>query len=180
MSATQKLRQEIQSLALTTLFFWCWIAALVTLKKLLLAEYHIQFAGLSRALVGALILAKVVLVLEHVSLGPWFRARAAWVNVAARTALYAAGVVVVLVLERGLEGWKEHGGFGPALRAAFQGAEIHHVAVNMICVTGALLFHNVLAVVRRQLGERSFLGLFLSPIRVGPESGEPVTLKKGH
>jgi hypothetical protein len=89
----QKLKHEVKALGLAALFFGCWIAALLVLKQLLLAEYRIEFHGISLALVGALILSKVVLVLDHVSLGGWVRAQPAWVDVVLRTAMYAIGVV---------------------------------------------------------------------------------------
>ena len=74
------------------LYFGCWLAALIVLKKLMLAEYQIQFNGFSQALIGALILSKVVLVLEHVPLGEWITARSAGVDIMLRTGLDAFGV----------------------------------------------------------------------------------------
>ena len=68
MSLPAKLRDEIRSLGLTTLFFGVWFFVLLLLKWLVLAEYRIEFHSLSMALVGALIVAKVVLVLENVPL----------------------------------------------------------------------------------------------------------------
>jgi hypothetical protein len=49
---------------------------LIVLKQLLLAEYQIEVGGLSRTLIGALVVAKVVLVMEHVPLGQWVRTHA--------------------------------------------------------------------------------------------------------
>jgi hypothetical protein len=77
MNIKHKLKDEIKAVGLTTLYFATWIGVLVVLKQLVLEEYRIQFNGLSMALVGALILAKVVLVLEHVPLGGWIRTRPA-------------------------------------------------------------------------------------------------------
>lgn len=173
MSLTQKLRHEIRALASAMLFFGCWIAVLVFVKQLLLAEYQIQFHGMLGALVGALILGKVVLVAEHVSLGDWVRAQPAWVDVILRTALYGLGVVVVLLLEKSFEGRKEYGDLGASLRGVLQHAEIHHVWANTICVTAALLTWNALAVIRRNLGDREMLGIFLSPLPPAPGVAPP-------
>ncbi len=170
MSVQQKLKHEIKALALAMLYFGGLIAALVVLKTLALAEYRIAFHGFSLAVVGALVLAKVVLVLEHVPLGAWVRARPAWVDVLVRTALYSFGVLGVLLLEKGFEGRHEHGGFGPSVMSVFQHAEAHHVWVNTICLSGALLGYNLLSVVRQHLGPGGLLRLFLSPI---PESCRP-------
>jgi hypothetical protein len=163
-SAVSKLRNEIRAVGLATLYFATWIGLLVVLKQLALAEYRIEFHGLSLALVGALVLAKVVLVLEHAPLGAWIRTRPALLDVILRTVLYALGVLVVLLLEKAFEGRHEHGGFGASLIAVFQHAEVHHVWVNTICLTGALLGYNALSVVWRHLGKGGLLRLFLSPV----------------
>ena len=163
----EKIKHEIVSLVSVTLYFGCWIAVLLLIKKLILAEYQIAFQGFSMVLIGALILAKVVLVLEHVPLGAWVRRRPTWVDVGLRTALYAAGVVVVLLLEKGFEGRHEHGGFGPALIAVFQDTNVNHIWVNTICISGALLVFNAVSVVRLRLGKGGLRRLFLTPMPTG-------------
>ncbi len=173
MSFWQGLKHELEAVALATLFFASWIGGLMCVKALILAEYRLEFHEWSLAIMGALILAKVVLVLEHVPLGALTRNRPALVDVILRTALYALGVLAVLLLEKAFEGRHEHGGFGPSLRAVLQHAEIHHVWANAIGLSGAVLGYNALAVVRRHLGERPLFRLFLSPLprESGPKTG---------
>jgi hypothetical protein len=170
MSAREKIIDEIKELAVVGLYFFLWIGMLVAIKKFVLAEYQIEFAGLSAALIGALVLAKVVLILEHVPPGRLVRNRPAWVEVVWRTALYAIGVVVVLLLEKGFEGRHEYGSFWKSLTSLFQRADIDHVWANAICITGALLGYNVLAVIRRYLGEGGLARIMLSPL---PEEPKP-------
>jgi hypothetical protein len=160
----EKLKHELESLALAMLYFGIWIGLLMVIKKLVLAEYKIEFNGLSLALFGAFVLAKVVLVLEHVPLGTLVRGRPVWVSVLARTVLYAFGVFVVLLLEKAFEGRQEHSGFGPSLFSVFHHTDINRVWANTICLTGALLVYNMLSVVRRHLGKGGLLRLFLSPL----------------
>lgn len=73
MSFRDKALAEMKAIALVTAFFAAWFCVLVFLKSLILADYQIQFRGWSVGLVGALIVAKVVLLLEHISLGTWVR-----------------------------------------------------------------------------------------------------------
>ncbi len=75
MNITQKIVHEIKAVTVVTIYFCCWLSALLLIKHLLLAEYKIVFVDYSMALIGALILAKVVLVLECVPLGAWVQAR---------------------------------------------------------------------------------------------------------
>ena len=162
MSLGQAVRKEARVVFLTTLYFATWFALLVLLKKLILEQYQIEVTGLSLALVGALIVAKVVLVLEHVSLGEWIRRHPAAVDVAVRTLLYAIGVLIVLLLEKAFESRHEAGGFGPALLRVFEHRDMPHVWANTIVVACALLVFNVLAVLRRQLKEESLFRSFLA------------------
>ena len=172
MAVREKLAHELRALLQAMLYFTVWLGALVVLKKLILEEYRIEFEGLSVALVGALVLSKVVLILENVSLGEWVRKRPAWVEVALRTALYSVGVFVVLLVEKAFEGRHEYGGFVASLTSLFQDADFNHVLINTICIGGALVGFNVLWVIRRHLGEGGLIRLFLSPVPEEPAAME--------
>lgn len=176
MSMTQKLKHEIEAVITLTLYFGCWLGALVLLKYLILAEYQIAFHDLSVALIGALVLAKVVLVLEHVSLGAWVRAQPAWMDVLLRTALYAFGVFVLILLEKAFEGRHEYDSYGASLIAVFQHADVIHVWLNTLCLSVALLSYNMLSVVRKNLGKGALLRMFLMPLPEGSEQSNPKNL----
>jgi hypothetical protein len=173
MSFKQKLKDEIKDIGIAALYFGCWIGALLLLKSLILAEYKIGFHGWSAVVVGALVLSKVVLVLEHVSLGAWVRARPAWVDVVLRTVMYTLSVAIVLALEKGFEGRHEYGGFGLALRQLLQHEDVHHLWANILCLSGALLGYNVLSVVRRHLNNGGLIRLFLAPLPTETPADEP-------
>ena len=173
MSIAQKLKHEFAAVAWLTFYFGCWLGALVLLKYLLLTEYQIAFHHFSVALIGALVLAKVVLVLEHVSLGAWVRAQPAWVDVVLRTALYSFGVFIVLLLEKTFEGRHEHDSFSASLMAVFQQADAIHVWLNTICLSAALLSYNMLSVVRKRLGKGALLRMFLTPLPEGSGESSP-------
>jgi len=161
---TRALR-EIRSIALVTLYFAVCFIVMMVCKRLVLAEYGVEFRGLSFALVGALIVAKVVLVLEHVPLGAWVRRRPVVVDTVLRTLLYSLGVAVVLLLEKAFESRHEHGGFGGALSALIEGRDIHHVLATTIGVSGALLGFNVLAVLHLNQGAGFLRRLFFATPR---------------
>src|SRR5258708_20739578 len=103
MSFQQKVLKEIKALGLLTFYFAVWFGMMLFVKRLVLAQYKIEFRGASMALVGALVVAKVVLVLEHVSLGQWVRRRPVAVDIALRTLLYTLGVLILLLLEKAFE-----------------------------------------------------------------------------
>ena len=114
-------------------------------------------------LIGALVLAKVVLILEHVPLGAWVKKQPVLVDVILRTLLYAFGTFVVMLLEKSFESRHEEGGFVSALMNAFQHRDMPHVWANTICVTGALLFYNLLSALSHHLGTGGLARFFLTP-----------------
>ena len=160
-----KLRSEIQSVGLTALFFAVWFLGLLFLKWLVLADYNIEFDSFSIAFIGALIIAKVVLVLEHVPLGGLTRDRSALVHVIVRTLLYGFGVLVVLIIEKAFEARHEYGGFGRALVQVVDHPDTPHVLAAAIGVTCALLIFNAFYVIRWQLGKRELYRIFFSPLQ---------------
>lgn len=171
MSFTQGLKNEIKALLLATLYFGAWVGLLMVVKILILAEYQVTFNGWSMAAVGVLVLAKVVLILEHVSLGSWVRNQPAWLVVLLRTALYALGVFVVMLLEKAFEGRHEYGGFGNALSGVLQHADGPHLWANTIWVSAALLGYNALDAIRRHLGAGRLIRFFQLPLPEESKSG---------
>jgi hypothetical protein len=162
--AIEKLKHELKQVVALTIYFGCWLGVMVLFKYLLLAEYKIAVTHFSIAVVGALVLAKVVLILEHVSLGSWVRSKPAWVDVVLRTALYTFGVFVLISLERGLEFRHEYDGFFNALMAGYRQADAYHIWLNTLCLSGALLSYNLLSVVRKRLGKGALLKMFSTPL----------------
>lgn len=168
MSMPGRLQRELKTLGLVFAYFAGWLAFLVLVKQLVLAEYDVQFDGISKALIGALILSKVVLVLEYVPVGKWLRGRPAWMDVVVRTTLYMLGVFVVLVLEKGFDGRHEYGGFGKSLAAVFEHADVYLVWLNLAVVSFALLGYNITAVIKRHLGEGGIWRLLTEPLPEEP------------
>ena len=163
MTIQQKLGHELKAVVLVTLFFAVWLGILMVLKILILEDYQISFGGYSKVLIGAMVLAKVVLILEHVSLGQWSRNQPVLVNVVLRTLLYAFGTFGVLVLEKAFESRHEQGGIGAALGAVLQHPDMPHVWSNTICLGAALFFFNLLSAINAQLEEGGLTRLILSP-----------------
>jgi hypothetical protein len=164
MSMKQKLAREIKAVVLTTAYFAAWFGLLILLKELILAEYDVRFRHFSMAIIGALIVAKVVLVLEHVSLGSWVRRQPAWVDVGLRTMIYSVCVFVVLMVEKGFEGRHEAGGLIKAIRQAIAEGNADHAIATTLAVGVALIGFNAASILRKHLGEHGLRHIFLTPL----------------
>jgi hypothetical protein len=176
-SMREKIRHEAIAIAITTLYFALWLGVLMLLKVLILAEYQIKYHKFTAALIGALILAKVVLIMEHVPLGPVVRNRPAVFYVAIRSLLFALGVLVVLILEKAFDARHERGGFGASLAHIFEHPDMPHVWANALGMLCALVGYNVLSVIRRHLGNRSLIAVFLAPPPDPPKHDSPAEEK---
>jgi len=163
MPTLEKLATELKAMTFAASYFGAWFGVLALLKRLILEEYGIDLPGFAFALIGALIVAKVVLVLEHVSLGRWVNRHPALVDVLLRTLLYGLGVILVLLLEKAFDGRHDYGGFTASLRHLFQHADIYHVWIDSIVIALSLLVFNVFTVIRRHLGTGGLARLLLSP-----------------
>lgn len=170
MGIQKKLIRELRAVVVVTLFFAAWLGVFMGLKILILEGYQIRFGSVSAVLIGALVLAKVVLILEHVPLGAWVKRQPVLVDVILRTLLYAFGTFVVMLLEKSFESRHEQGGFGPALTNVFQHRDMPHIWANTICVTGALLFHNLLSALNHHLGSGGLARVFLKSRKDAPIS----------
>lgn len=62
MSMKDRLNHELKAIVPVTLFFAAWLGVFMGLKVLILEDYQIRTGGFSMVLIGAMVLAKVVLV----------------------------------------------------------------------------------------------------------------------
>jgi len=168
----EKIKSEIRAVFYTTLYFFSWFAGLYLIKILLLEEYNIEFSGFSMVLVGALICAKVVMILEYVPV-PFTKTRPAWVEVLIRTLLYLIGVFIVLVLEKSFEARHEYGGLIEAFKNLKTLANDYHIYVNVICVFGALLGYNIWSVVKMKFGKGVFRNLMSTKLEDLEQASPP-------
>jgi hypothetical protein len=172
MSTREKLRHELKALVMITLYFAAWFGLVIFLKKLLLAQYDIQFNGMALAFLGAVLLAKVVLLMEHFPVESWVPNHPVAVAVILRTLIYGAGVLVALTMEKAFEARHEYGGFARALIRVYQHPEYPHVLFNTICVGLSLLVFNVISVLRRHFGKNGLSKLFFGRPEKKPEESD--------
>lgn len=160
-TVTKKIENELKSILLVTLYFALWFGILIVLKKLILIDYDIQFRGISTALIGALVMAKVVLIMEYIEFGKWIKKQPPIVDILLRTFLYTLGVLVVMVLEKAFEARKEAGGFGDAIVQVFQHRDIYKVWASTLVVSISLFWFNVFTILRQYLKTNEMAKLFL-------------------
>ncbi|WP_264566149.1 hypothetical protein [Flavobacterium sp. N3904] len=158
----KKAKNEIKSILLVTLYFAVWFGILIGIKKLILIDYNIEFVGLSTALIGALIMAKVVLIMEYIEFGQWVKKQPPFVDVILRTFLYTSGVLFVLLLEKAFESRHESDGFTTALKQVFQHRDIYKVWASTLVISISLFWYNVFAILTQYFNNHELSSLFLN------------------
>jgi hypothetical protein len=161
MSIKTRILKELTEILWVSLYFFCWFGALMLIKVLLLQQYKIEFYGATIVIVGTLVAAKAVVILEKV---PLFKNQPAWLEILLRTILYSAGIALLLILEKGLEARHEYGGFLPAVKNLFETANGYQIWLNTICIFGALFFFNLGTVIKLHLGKDGFKRILRSPV----------------
>ena len=162
MKILKKILEEIKIILRTATYFAIVFILMMVMKKLYLKDYDIEFVGLSQAIIGALIMSKVIILMELITLGSWVQRKPPIVDVILRTLLYTAGVAIVVLLEKAFEARHKAGGFGDAFSYVFSHRDIYHVWATTIGAAGSIFVYNSFSVVQRTMGKNGLAKLFFS------------------
>ena len=162
MSATERIRGEIREIGLVTLFFLVCFLFFLSIKKLLLDEYEIELAILGTAVIGALVVAKVVLILGKTRYGNRFESERLIVHVIWRSLVYTAIVCAVTHAERLFELYRQLGDLPAALAGLWGGEDVYQFVAMNLGVGVSLLLYNFFSEIDRHLGEGVLRKLFFA------------------
>ena len=152
----------MREIGLVTAYFLTCFLFFLTLKKLLLAEYRIASDVIGTAVVGALVIAKVVILLEKTSFGNWLRDSHVLGHVVVRSLTYTGVVFLVTLAEHLFDAYRTTGALpAPATLASEQNLD-HFLAMNL-AVGFSFLVYNSLSEIDRHLGEGGLRRLFFGP-----------------
>lgn len=148
----ETLKEELRTAGLATLFFLCCFLLVIVLKKLLLAQYDIAFYGLSAAVVGALVVGKVVVVLDKTRAGTRFETHhPVVVSVLYKTLVYSAVVLLVVAAEKVFHAYGEAGSLGAAIAEVWHGRDRNQILATILCVALAFAAYNLFSAINRRL-----------------------------
>jgi len=174
----KKVLHELIVIARTAAYFAAVFIFMMIMKVLFLKDYDIEFWGLSQALIGALIMAKVILLMELIPLGSWVQRQPPIVDVCLRTLLYSIGVLVVVVLEKAFEARHEASSFGNAIANVVDHRDKYHAWATTMGVSASIFFYNAFSVVQRVLGKNGIYNLYFTKSLNQLENKNPITSKE--
>ena len=162
MKILKKIVEEIKIILRTATYFAIVFVLMMVMKKLYLKDYDIEFTGLSQAIIGALVMAKVIILMELISLGPWVQRQPPIVDDVLRTLLYTLGVLIVVLLEKAFEDRHKAADYGDAISYVLSHRDIYHVWATTIGAAGSIFVYNSFSVVQRTMGKNGLAKLFFS------------------
>jgi hypothetical protein len=101
--------REFLEILPAVLFFFVALIVILVLLKLFVSQYSIEFYAFSKAAVGALILSKVVLVMDWAESGRRVSTQPRAVVIACKTFIYAVAVIILGIGERNIRSAREAG-----------------------------------------------------------------------
>ena len=165
MSVGQKLKHELEEMIPPMLFFFVAFQLLAFTQAMMLKQYGIQAAAFWAATVGALIVAKVVLLADMVPAVNRFPQKALVYNVVWKTAIYFVASLLVRYVEHMIHFWREEGSVAAAHRAVMEKIVWPHFWVVQVWLLVLLLVYCSMRELARAIGRERVLGMFFR----GPE-----------
>ena len=163
MGLVSTLKHEVQEFGLVTLYFFFCFGFILTLKKLMLASYDIEFYALSVAVIGALIVGKVVVVLDKTHAGTRFDAGHSLGAAALyKTMIYALFTALVLFAEKLFHAYRESGLLGEALMEVWTHRDRNVIFAKVLCIGLAFMGYHLYRGIDRRLGEGTLKRMVLN------------------
>ena len=157
------LLDELKIVLFVTGYFLSWFVVIGVLKSLMLAEYDISYAAMSGAIIGSLVIAKVVVILDETKAGERFAERRAIQHILYRSAIYTLFVLLVLFSEKIVEGMIDGATLAAALEDTWEHRSRSHILTSAILLGLSLFFYNIFSVINRSLDD-GLMGLLRSPM----------------
>jgi len=142
------------------LFFFIALMLILAVLKLLALQYSIRFYAFARAAIGALVLGKVVLLMEMAerkrSISRYPRA----IVVAFKTMIYALAVILFEFGERVVWAWHERGSLRQGLATVRANAHLDHFLALLILGSMIIAMYLVMEEIGHAMGEGALTRLF--------------------
>lgn len=162
-SLFSRAKQEAKEIGLVSLYFLFCFSVVLVLKKLLLASYDIEVLVFATVVVSALVVGKVVVVLDKTRAGTRFdTTHPPGVAALYKTLVYTAVTFVVLFLEKVFHAYRESGLFGEAVVEVWAHRNRNLILAKVLCVGLAFAAYHLYAGLDRRLGEGSLRRLVMT------------------
>jgi len=154
MSLLTKAKDELRQVGLVTLYFMFCFGVALTLKKLFLAEYQIEFYALSAVVIAGLVAGKVVVVLDHMPIGRWLDSgQRPGLAALYKTIVYTLVAALVVTGEKVFHAYRESGALGTAITTVWENRDRSVMLAKVLCVSLSFLGYHLFVAADSRLGK---------------------------
>lgn len=161
----KKIKHEIMEIIPPTVFFFVAIGLLILTKRLMLKQYGIEFADFGAAIVGALIIAKVVLIADYFPFINKFPDKPLIYNVVWKTVIYVLAAFVVRLGEHFIPIVIKYGNFQEAATHLLDDVVWPQFWIIYIWLSVLLFVYCSLRELIRAIGKDQVVRLFFGVVR---------------
>ena len=152
--------REFLEILPAVLFFFVALIVILVLLKLFVSQYSIEFYAFSKAAVGALILGKVVLVMDWAESRRRVSTQPRAVVIACKTFIYAVAVIVLGIGERIIHSAREAGDFRDGVKLVIANANLDRFLGCVLLISLIVSTYLVMEEIDRAMGKGALLRLF--------------------
>ncbi|ACK66801.1 conserved hypothetical protein [Rippkaea orientalis PCC 8801] len=157
----ERLKHEVKKIGSLTLFFLIGFSYILLITKLFLKEYSINTYILSKAIVGSLIAAKAVAILD---ITPWinrFKQSPRYVSILYKTLVYTLAVIILGVIEHLLRAYHQTKALTLAFKSFIASENLYQFLAVILCISIVFLIHNIFQELDIYLGRGTLRNIFL-------------------
>lgn len=169
-----KIKHEVLEVIPPTVFFFVAIGLLILTKRLMLQQYGIEFADFGAAIVGALIVGKVVLIADHLPFINKFPNKPLIYNVIWKTIVYVLAAFIVRLGEHLIPLILKYASFREATVHLVDDVIWPHFWIIYIWLSVLLFVYCSLRELIQVIGKDQVLRLFFGVVRRDREADAPV------
>jgi len=151
---------ELLRILPTVLFFFIALMLILALLKLFISQYSIEFYAFSKAAIGALILGKVVVLMDWAESGRRVSTHPRIVVIAGKTLIYGAAVLALGIGERMIHSYRRTGDFRDAASLVIANANLDRFLGCVLLISLVVSAYLTMEEINRAMGKGALYALF--------------------
>jgi fumarate reductase subunit D len=156
------------------LFFFIGLMVILAMLKLFISQYSIEFYAFSRAAIGALILGKVILLMDWAESGRRASAYPRAVVIACKTLIYGLAVITLGIGERIFHSYRRVGDLRDAVGIVIANANLDRFLGCVLLISLLVSAYLTMEEISRAMGKGVLFRLFFKPpAQIGTTSQGP-------
>jgi hypothetical protein len=157
----EAIKKELKKIGSLALFFFLAFGYILLIMKLFLEEYSITTYVLGKAILGAIIAAKTVAILDVALKLEWLENRPRYLSVLYRTFVYTLAALILGSIEGFLEAYRGTRVISQAMAKFWQRESFSQILAVTLCLAVVFCLHNLWQEIDRYWGKGTLRKFFL-------------------